>query len=133
MDEVTPPEADGMSQLMVLKGLTKTTGGLHEAQVLQLKYMPLIATHATKSEFTYNYDNKEIIFNLTEVKGPKPRDFKKRLQILSNNVKFLIGEEYRVVIKLKGKIVHSKKGKTKNDAPKSTRSNRANRRRKRRV
>jgi len=100
VDEITD-----WGQLLLLRNITCRTGALHEAQVVQLKYYPLITTHATKASFSYNFDDKILIYNLLETKGRKPKDFKKNLKDLTTFTHNLLGEEYTVIIKLKNKII----------------------------
>lgn len=101
---------DDFEQLLLLRDVTARTGILHEAQILQLKYYPLITTHAINSEIKFDFEGSKIIFNLTQTKGIKPKDFEKRLTILSRYTKQLLGEEYRVIVYLKGKKVFEEKG-----------------------
>jgi hypothetical protein len=98
-------------QLMALKALTKETGVLHDAQVFQLKLWPLVMTHATKSEFTVDFDFKDIIFNITETKGKVPTQFTKRLKLLCKYTQNLLGEDWTVTVKLKNKPRYTLKGK----------------------
>ncbi len=98
-------------QLMSLKALTKETGVLHDAQVFQLKLWPLIMTHATRSEFTADFDFKVLIFNITEIKGKEPTKFTKRLRLLCTYAQNLLGDEWEVTVKIKGKSKFTLKGK----------------------
>ncbi len=97
-------------QLMELKSLTKQTKALHDAQVHQLKMWPLIMTHAIRTEISVDFDLKDIIFNILETKGKKPPKFAKRLQLLGHYAKTLLGEEYSVTVKLKGKRIYRTAG-----------------------
>lgn len=92
---------ENFEQLMLLKSITKKTGGLHEAQVLQLKMYPLVLTHATKSEFSFDFNKKAIIFTITEVKGKTPKNIEERLDLLISYTKTLLGNEYSVEVKFK--------------------------------
>jgi hypothetical protein len=92
-----------LEQILLLRGLTKTTGILHEAQLLQLKLWPMVMiSHATSSEAVFSYDDKSVVFNVA-TKGPKPKDLDKRLECLDDSVKMLFGDEYLVVVYLNGK------------------------------
>ncbi len=99
-----------LEQLMVLREMTRTTGILHEAQVLQLKYYPLILTHATRSEFHYDFENAIVIFNLKETKGSKPKQWTKRMETLAEYTQTLLGKEYTIQVKLKGELQFVSKG-----------------------
>ncbi len=107
MDETVDNDYE---QLLLLKGMTAVTGILHEAQVMQLKYWPLMLTHAIKADFSYNFDNKEVIFNLAETEGRTPKDFKKKLGLLAKYTKTLLGDDYRIAVKLNNKEIYSNKG-----------------------
>lgn len=100
-----------LEQLMRLKELSRNSGALHELQVLQLKYLPLITTHATSSEFIFKHDSREIIFNIKETQGKVPNKFKKRLKVLCQYAKNLLGSEYKVVVKLKGTVIFTDKAR----------------------
>ena len=97
-------------QLMSLKVLTRETGILHDAQVFQLKLWPLVMTHAIKSEFTADFDFKDLIFNL-ETQGKAPTKFTKRLRLLCTYTQNLLGDDWSVTVKVKGKPVFTLKGK----------------------
>jgi hypothetical protein len=92
-----------LEQLILLRDLTAKTGILHEAQVQQLRLWPLMLTHATKVDLFFNPSEKIIIFELGQAKGPKPKDLKKNIHILSSWTKFLLGEHYKVSVLLDGK------------------------------
>lgn len=96
-----------LEQLMKLKALTKETGMLHDAQVFQLKMYPLVLTHAVKSEITFKYQDEEVIFNITETKGKKPKDIDKRLKLLEQYTQTLLGDNYKVKVKIKRKVIFS--------------------------
>lgn len=84
--------------LYKLREFTRTTGGLHELQVMQLKCWPLVITNATDSTCEFGYDTKTVIFKLSKLKGKKPKDFKKRLKMLAKATQELLGGEYEVLI-----------------------------------
>lgn len=99
-------DASFQEQLVLLRDLTRTTGVLHDAQVLQLKLWPLVAVpHATASEFVFNWEDKEIDFRM-KVKGKAPKDLQKRLESLDESVKFLLGDDYLVRVRFQGKVVY---------------------------
>jgi hypothetical protein len=110
MDAVIEEKDDDLEQLMLLRDLTNRTGVLIEAQCLQLKYYPLIMTHAIESSFEFDFDKSKIIFNLTKTKGKEPRNIKKRLDVLAKCTKMLLGDEYTVVVKLKDTEIYRSLG-----------------------
>jgi hypothetical protein len=89
-----------LEQLMLLRETFKRTGLLHEAQVLQLKYAPLIMTHATKAEFSLDFENKTLIYKLLEYKGKRPIDLDKRCELLVRYTKQLLGDDFVVFVKM---------------------------------
>lgn len=118
-----------LEQLLMLKDLTAKTGVLHEAQCLQLRYWPLVLTHATKANVYYSYKDKEVIFDLIETTGKPHKDLAKRLKLLAKFTKELLGDEYSVAVELKGKRLNSFKGKP-NGKEKGSSNRKASRKRK---
>lgn len=114
------PEWD---QLMALRAVTQTTGVLHEAQVLQLRYWPRIALpHSTSCEIAYFQKEKDevtgaltqrptIEFRVVLGKAKPPKDLKKRLAGLSRSVKDLLGPDFTVRVKTGKKTIYTSKGK----------------------
>jgi hypothetical protein len=92
-------------KLYRLREVTRTTGILHEIQVLQLKMWPLVFTNATESECEFNFETKAIVFDLKKLKGKRPENFKERLEHLTKATQQLLGDEYAVVINVNGKKV----------------------------
>ncbi len=100
---------DQAEQLLALRDLTKRTGALHEAQVLQLKLWPRIVFQAsTSAKFDVNIEKFQVTFNITNGKLPKLPS--KQVispavarQTLNEWVKFLLGPEWAVVMKVKEK------------------------------
>lgn len=87
---------DRLEQLVALKSITKLTGGLHEAQMLQLRMWPMvIAEEVEKSETQIDIPNKKVLFKLFLGK-PAPTDMKQRLAKLRENVEWLLGEDWAV-------------------------------------
>lgn len=93
------PLDDKWEQLAHLSGLTKTTGVLHEAQVLQLKYWPYVmAPHAKSIETVVFQEKKEVRFVLKLGKKAPPSDFQARLDALDRSVKTMLGYDWQVVV-----------------------------------
>lgn len=93
-----------LEQLLLLKNLTKKTGMLHEAQLAQLKAWPLALTHAYKCQIVFDYESKNLTYILSELNGRKPKDFLKRMAMLSKWTKQLLGDEYLVTVKSEKKV-----------------------------
>jgi hypothetical protein len=107
---MSEPKNDTYTQLMMLRGLTKTTGMLHEAQVLQLKHWPRIAIpHSTYSEFGFSHEKHVVEFRV-KTKGKAPKDLKLRLGGLAESVRDLLGPEYTVRVKDGKKKLFESKG-----------------------
>lgn len=104
---------DTVAQLMELRALTGLTGVIHEAQVQQLRYWPLIAvSHAEKSEVTFETDDKGgnrtvfIAFKL-DPKKKAPPNLQRRLHALDKNVQWLLGNDWKVVMIAAGKAIYT--------------------------
>lgn len=96
--------SDPMEQLLLLRGMTKATGALHEAQVLQLKMYPLVMlSNSVSSEFTFDWEKRTVEFAI-KTKGKQDKDFDKRMEYLDKSVKMLLGDEYLVTVKLNDKL-----------------------------
>jgi hypothetical protein len=98
-------DKDAIEQLMTLKDLTSRTGALYEAQVLQLKMWPQVLLFANTAEFVFNFEDKTLVFKLSDLVSPRPKHWNKRVKLLQSWSKQLLGEEYQVLIELKGKFI----------------------------
>lgn len=107
-----------LEQLMTLREMTRKTGLLHDAQVFQLKMYPLALTNATKVSIEYDYDKKNVIFNIIETQGRAPKEIKKKLDLICQWTKTLLGEEYSVKIKTKNKVLYGRSGNRKGETGK---------------
>lgn len=97
---------DTWQQLMVLRGMTQTTGILHDAQIFQLKMWSMVfSPHVQSCELRIGPEKREIEFHL-KTKGKAPGDFKDRCQMLVQWVQNLLGPEWLVRIKAKDKLLH---------------------------
>lgn len=115
MDEVNPVSDEAVKQLLMLKELTKQTGVLHEAQVLQLRMWSMLAmTHSNLyPEIHFSHDLKELEFQFKKLKKKDaPKDLEVRLDNLVKWCHWLLGDEYLVRIKDdKGIIRRGMRGK----------------------
>jgi hypothetical protein len=99
-------DASQEEQLLMLKGLTRSMGVLHEAQVLQLKMWPLVLfTHARKCEERVNLETREIDFVILQTKGEAPKDLEARMEALVGWTKWLLGDDWMVKVKLRNKTL----------------------------
>lgn len=98
---------DQEKQLLMLKDLTRRMGVLHEAQVLQLKMWPMtLFTHAKKTEERVNLESKEIDYDILQTKGKKPSDLKERFEALNEWTKWLLGDDWVVRVRERGKLLY---------------------------
>jgi hypothetical protein len=111
-----------VEQLVQLRHLTRSTGALHEAQVQQLKLWPLVLTHAVESHAIFDYEGSVVIFNLLKTQGNPPEDFADRLKELARYTKFLLGDEYTVLVKDNGRQIFKEDGCDNDDKFKKLRS-----------
>ncbi len=115
VSEEGPPAFDGdaaWEQLMLLRNLTKTTGLLHDAQLLQLKMWSLVfSSHVSSCEMHIDQEKQQIDFHL-KTKGRTPADFQERCGHLVEWVQKLLGGEWLVRIKIREKLVHRGMRKT---------------------
>ena len=97
-----------VEQLMALRTLSRI-GVLHEAQIEQLRYWPVVvAPHATSYEVVVA-DNCPVIEFIFKVAWWRrwfaPRDFKDRIKKLDESVKWLLGDDWCVVVRVNGAIL----------------------------
>lgn len=91
------------SQFTALRDLTKLTGGLHEAQVNQLKMLPLVVFDNVKgSEFVWEADRRFLTFHVDCEKGfnRKNKETINKCNYLLKTVEFLIGTDCALEVKI---------------------------------
>jgi len=128
---------DGWGQLALLRDtVTGPTGGLHDAQLLQLKLWPFVAApHLKKHTATPDTRLKLVTFEFElDPDGVEPKDFAKRLAGLERSVKAMLGNDWRIEVRVGRKVIFDKGGSKlpkKNATPTRTRkpSSRRTRRR----
>lgn len=97
-------ESDTRQQLLLLRDLFRTTGVLHDAQHLQLRYLPRVCiSHSTYSEVHIRFTpgaqkSPRVVTVKVQVAGKEPRTLKKSLAKLDQTIKFLLGEDFEVVV-----------------------------------
>lgn len=98
-------EATVKEQLIMLKDQTRRLGVLHEAQVLQLKMVPWGFWPTVKSfEVLPDLEKHDMVFEL-KLNGKKPDDFNEQCEKVNQWIKWLLGDEWIVRVRLKGKQV----------------------------
>lgn len=110
MDEVkkTETELTWQQQMEVLKDWTERTGSLHEAQILQLKMLPVASLpHIdTKFQIKVNVKKKYVRYDFKRnLKVKVPKDLKKRYDIITTAIKSYFGKEWHLRIYLKKQMV----------------------------
>jgi len=98
-------------QLKELRKLTGMTGGIHEAQALQLKFWGIGAfPHVNHKELKVlvDTDRQDVTYAWDKAANP-PRDLAKRLAAVVTWVWQLLGPTWRVTVKEKDKILYSGK------------------------
>lgn len=87
-------------QLVFLKAQTKTTGILHEAQLLNLKQWGAIAFSGLgKWHADINPDTKKIVYVLPKPKKKNPKNLKFLVAALQRSVTWLLGDDWGMSIK----------------------------------
>jgi hypothetical protein len=91
------------TQMMLLRGMTKNTGILHEAQVTQFKAWPIVLlSHAKSSTFYFDWENKNVIYDISVAGRGKKKEIDRAFPLLDHWTKTLLGAEYQVVVKFNG-------------------------------
>lgn len=107
------PNVEPWTQLRLLRDLVRSTGALHEAQVVQLKYWPRVAMPtSTSSEFSYHHDTRTLLFRVALSRWRRiPRDQEARLRGLDRSVKDMLGADMSVrVERLDGTLIFDSAG-----------------------
>lgn len=93
-------------QLMALKALTRTTGVLHEGQILQLKIWPFLLYSQKEISYELRVDlDRKVVEYLLQFKGKVPVKIKDRVASLENDLHWLLGSEWLLKASANGKSV----------------------------
>jgi len=93
-------------QLLLLRAMTERTGVLHEAQILQLKMYPIAMITSSKSaEIKIDIEGKSVDFQLKLDKKKNP-DLEKQCEMVSDAVKWLLGPEWLVRLRVREKTIY---------------------------
>jgi hypothetical protein len=88
-----------------LRAMTATTGGVHEAQVLQLKMWGAIAFPNRKWEAAVDVRSKTVTYKLT--KGQKQRKaLAKRVAVLDRSIHWLLGDNWALNVDEDGNLLY---------------------------
>lgn len=96
--EVGPDK--NLEAIMVAKDLTRRTGILTEIQIVQLRMWPLAILNAESSECSFDYEKRILKFKISGFDGERPTDLAERLVNLRRCIKFLLGPEYKIQVRL---------------------------------
>ena len=105
--------SDPWTQLRLLREVTRSTGSLHEAHVVQLKYWPRLAMpDSRRSEFSYDHDGRALTFRVALTWWKRPaRNQKARLDGLARSVRDMLGEDMLVrVVRSDGAPIYESAG-----------------------
>jgi hypothetical protein len=98
---------DWTSQLLMLKDLTNRLGGLHEAQVLQLKLWPYcVDTTIKKNKISIDLENKLLLFEWKGSSATINNDYKTKLKSFVGSIKFMLGDDWSVTVHSDGTIIY---------------------------
>lgn len=86
-------------QLAYLKGLTVTTGGLHEAQILQLRNYPLVLPNVSSAQTKIDTEGKLIQYDLkVERKFKKTKKFNDMCKAVTVWIRSIVWDDTAVVL-----------------------------------
>lgn len=101
-------------ELMTLKELTRMTGKLSNLQIHQLKMWPRVILGANKAEVEFDPEQYALIVDvsdldykgmMTDTKEDAVTVYNRRMARFNECVKYLLGEDYAVFIRLNGKMI----------------------------
>lgn len=99
---------DVMAQLALLKGLTSTTGVLHDVQVVNLRQWPLmIIPDSTKAEVEFDFKFKLVTYKVKRSKKAKIKDLDVRMDTLAKYTRTLLGDEYQIAVYVNNGLIFS--------------------------
>lgn len=110
MDEI-------LQKIYMLKGVTASTGILHDVQINCLKLWSLgLIPNSTKLGINFNYDAKLIQLYI-DAKSARFKQSKKRINMLVSYVKELLGSEYIVDVLINGSLIFSSRDESEPKTP----------------
>lgn len=90
-------------KILLLRGLTETTGILHELQINHLKYWWKAAFAKQAGDINIDTNGKVVIFK--KINDKRPKSFQQTAKFLQESVKYLLGERWSIKIKHKNKVL----------------------------
>ena len=100
-------------QLAQLKGITLKTGGIHEAQALQLRNYPLVITGVKSCKVKVNTELKIVFYELEPEKKTikKTEMFEKTCEAIVKWIRTIVWDDTSVVFKLKKEILYDSRSR----------------------
>lgn len=101
-------------ELMQLKELTRMTGQLSNVQIAQLKMWPRVILGANHAQVEFDPDQYVLIVDVSDLDYKSMMEgatdnpvviYNRRMVRFNESVKYLLGEDYAVIIRLKGKMI----------------------------
>jgi hypothetical protein len=89
-------------QLARLRLMTQMTGGIHEAQLHQLKLWPLVLFPCETHQLGHDSETR-IVTCVIVPSGELPEDMEKRFKTFETWVHELLGDDWLLILKSKGK------------------------------
>lgn len=110
-------------QLQYLKGVTTRTGGLHEAQVLQLKLWPYtVDPEISDTKAEVDVAHKAIDYHWVLLSRPRKwspdKRYTGRLEALVSSVKWMLGDTWKVQVFMNGERIFPLNVRKKSSKPK---------------
>lgn len=105
---ISGKKENAAEQLLAARWITQTVGAIHQAQVDQMiVWSYLCIPQAEYGELELSFDSTDKVIQV-EVKAKRknpPKGSKMRLQLLANNLQFLLGEDWDLVVVRDGKAI----------------------------
>ncbi len=101
---------DHSQQLALLRGLTKRTGAIHEAQVMQLRLWPFaVDPQLDRAEADVDVEGKQVLYRWENSDAPRnfapDKKYAERLTKLEDSIKFMFGASWKVTVALNGNSI----------------------------
>jgi len=91
-------------QLMLMKQATMLSGGIHEAQALQIRNYPLLIEGALLAVTKIDTDKKIVYYDISAKKFRISKKFKYTCDAITKWVRSVIWDDTSVVFKINGEI-----------------------------
>lgn len=100
------PDPFDPKDIVRLRDVFRRTGMLHDLQLFNLKYWPLVAfPMAKKAKAVVNFEERDISFELDVPWYKRTPDARARAKGLNESVQFLLGPDFRILVAVNGKAI----------------------------